>query len=112
MSLNFSHIKGDTFDQVNFELKINDVLVDLTGAIIQMQLRSDIDDATPSLSWTSVGNAGITINGPTIGQFKINQQIINIPYGEYLYDINIIFPNGVVKTYVQGIFSIVSDITH
>jgi len=67
MSLNFSHIKADTFDQVNFELKINDVAKNLTGAIIRMQLRKTADDTTPALSLTSVASAGITITSPTTG---------------------------------------------
>jgi hypothetical protein len=36
MSLNFTHIKGDTFDEVAFELKINNVAVNLTGAVIKI----------------------------------------------------------------------------
>ena len=39
MSLQFTHIKGDTFDQVAFQLKINESAVNLTGATIRMQLR-------------------------------------------------------------------------
>ena len=35
MSLNFQNIKGDTFEEVNFEVKINDVAVDLTDSISQ-----------------------------------------------------------------------------
>jgi len=111
MSLNFSHIKGDTFDEVNFELKINDAVVNLTGSTIRMQLRKNADDVTPALSLTSVANAGITINAPTLGQFKINQQIIDIPIGEYLYDIQLTYATGVVKTYIKGTFSITAEIT-
>ena len=111
MSLNFSHIKSDTFDQVNFELKVNTVVKNLTGAVIRMQLRKTADDTTPALSLTSVGGAGITITSPTTGLFKINTQIINIPVYDYEYDIEIEFADGTVKTYVQGIFSITQEIT-
>lgn len=111
MSLNFSHIKGDTFDEVNFELKINDAIVNLTGATIRMQLRTNVNDVTPALSLTSVANAGITINAPTLGQFKINQQIIDIAIGNYLYDIQITYSSGVVKTYIKGTFTITQEIT-
>jgi hypothetical protein len=111
MSLNFSHIKADTFDQVNFELKINNVAKNLTGAIIRMQLRTNPNDTTPALSLTSVGGAGITITSPTAGLFKINSQIIDIPVYDYEYDIEIKFADNTVKTYVQGIFSITQEIT-
>ena len=111
MSLNFSHIKADTFDQVNFELKINNGAKNLTGAIIRMQLRKTADDTTPALSLTSVASAGITITSPTTGLFRINTQIIDIPVYDYEYDIEIKFADNTVKTYVAGIFSITQEIT-
>jgi hypothetical protein len=111
MSLNFSHIKADTFDQVNFELKVNNVAKDLTGAIIRMQLRTNADNTTPALSLTSVGSAGITITSPLSGLFRINAQIIDIPVYDYEYDIEIRFADNTVKTYISGIFSITQEIT-
>ena len=113
MSLDFSHIKGDTFDEVNFEVKINNVALNLTGAVIKMQLRKDAyDHINPaSLSLTSVANAGITIISPTLGKFKINSQVIDIDVYNYFYDIQITLSNGVVKTYVNGFFDILIDVT-
>jgi hypothetical protein len=111
MSLNFSHIKADTFDQVNFELKVNNVAKDLTGATIRMQLRTNADNTTPALSLTSVGSAGITITSPLSGLFRINAQIIDIPVYDYEYDIEIRFADNTVKTYISGIFSITQEIT-
>ena len=60
MSYNFTHIKGDTFEAVNFALIKNSVVVNLTGATIRMQLRSECGGLV-ALSLTSVANAGITI---------------------------------------------------
>jgi hypothetical protein len=111
MSLNFSHIKADTFDQVNFELKVNTVAKNLTGAIIRMQLRTNADNTNIALSLTSVASAGITITSAVNGLFKINTQIIDIPVYDYEYDIEITFSDATVKTYVSGIFSITQEIT-
>jgi hypothetical protein len=111
MSLNFTHIKGDTFDDVAFQIKINNSVVNLTGAVIRMQLRKNANDSTAALSLTSASSAGITITNATTGQFKINKQIIDIPVFNYLYDIQFTFSGGDVKTYVQGTFSIKSEIT-
>jgi len=111
MALNFTHIKGDTFNQVAFELKIDTVAVNLTGAVIKMQLRKNASDVTPALSLTSVSSAGITITAPTLGQFKINEQIIDIAVETYQYDIQITFASGIVKTYVAGSFNITPEIT-
>ncbi len=111
MSLNFSHIKGDTFDEVNFEIKKDGVAVNLTGATIKMQLRKNANDVTPALALTSESSAGLTITGATLGKFKINQQIINIEVANYQYDIQITFADGVVKTYIAGAFNITQEIT-
>ena len=111
MSLQFTHIKGDTFDEVAFQLKINNTVVNLTGANIKMQLRKCYSDTTPALSLTSVSSAGITITSPTTGEFKINTQIIDIEVYNYVYDIQITLASGVVKTYVQGGFNITNEVT-
>lgn len=111
MSLLFTHIKGDTFDEVAFQLKINDVAVNLTGATIKMQLRKKYSDTTAALSLTSVSSAGITITTPLEGRFKINTQIIDIEVYNYVYDIQITLSSGVVKTYVQGGFNITNEVT-
>jgi hypothetical protein len=113
MSLDFSHIKGDTFDEVNFEVKINNVALNLTGAVIKMQLRKNAYDhvTTPALSLTSVASAGITITQPTLGRFKINSQIIDIEVFNYSYDIQITLSSGVVKTYINGFFDVIIDVT-
>jgi len=110
MSLNFSHIQGDTFEEVNFAIIKNAVALDLTGAIIKMQLRKECG-GIPILSFTSVANAGLTIANAIGGLFNINKRIINIPEYYYLYDIEITFSNGDVKTWVEGNFVIKCDIT-
>jgi hypothetical protein len=109
--MNFTHIKGDTFDKVDFSIKINNVVLDLTGATIKMQLKKTANSAVPSLSFTSVASAGITITNPTGGLFKINEQIIDIEVFNYSYDIQLTIASGVVKTYVSGTFNITKEIT-
>lgn len=110
MSLNFSHIQGDTFEAVNFEVKKNNTAVNLTGAVIKMQLKKECG-GVPILSFTSVGSAGLTITSAANGLFKINKQIINIPEYNYSYDIEITFADGTVKTWVEGNFVVKCDIT-
>ena len=109
--MNFTHIKGDTFDEVAFSIKINGVALDLTGATIKMQLKKSNYLTVAALSLTSVASAGITITSPTLGLFKINQQIIDIEVFNYAYDIQLTLASGVVKTYVSGTFNITKEIT-
>lgn len=110
MGLNFSHIKGDTFEAVNFAVVKNTVALSLTGAVIKMQLKKECDGVA-ILSLTSVASAGLTITNAAGGLFKINQQIINIPEFNYVYDIQITFADGTVKTWVEGNFVVKCDIT-
>lgn len=110
MSLNFEHIKGDTFEAVNFAVIKNAVVLNLTGAVIKMQLKKECG-GVPILSFTTVASAGLTITNAAGGLFKINKQIINIPEYNYVYDIEITFSDGTVKTWVEGNFVVKCDIT-
>lgn len=108
--LNFSTKRGDTFDEVLFELKKNNVAINLTGATIHMQLRK-APGGPVFLNLTSVSSAGLTITDATAGKFKINTTIINLEANVYLYDIEITFSSGEVRTWVSGQFTILNDIT-
>jgi len=110
MALDFTHKKGDTFEVVNFEMLINTVPINLTNCILRMQLRKEYGGVIIK-SFTSVANAGLTITNPTLGLFKINKQIIDIPAFSYLYDIELDYQDGTVKTYISGNFIINNDVT-
>lgn len=110
MALDFTHIKGDTFEAVNFEMLLNAVPIDLTGCILRMQLRKEYGGVIIK-SFTTVASAGLTIVNPTLGLFKINKQIIDIPAFVYIYDIELDYQNGDIKTYIKGNFSVVNDVT-
>lgn len=110
-TLNFSHVNGDTFDEVPLVVTINGVKADFTDAIIRMQLRKKACDLKAVLSLTSVANAGLTIIDAINGLFKINKQIIDIDIYNYVYDIEIEFGNGDIKTYIRGNFNILAEVT-
>ena len=110
MNLNFEHKKGDTFEAVPFEYLIDTVPLDLTDAVVRMQLRQQ-SGGTIFLAFTSVASDGITITDATAGKLKINKQIIDIKSANYLYDIEITLANGDVNTDVSGYFLITEDIT-
>ena len=111
MALNFTLTIGDTFSEVAFEVKKNGTAIDLTGATIKMQLRKNYSDVSPALALTSVSSAGITITTAASGQFKINEQIIDIEVFNYVYDIQFTLSTGEVKTYVKGGFNITPEVT-
>jgi len=90
---------------------VDGVALDLTGAVITLQVRLTRDTA-PVISLTSVASAGITIVTPASGIFKINKQIFTAPPGVYQYDIQFELASGDIKTYVSGAWSVIGDITH
>jgi len=110
MALDFTHIKGDSFEAVNFQMLVNTVALNLTGCTLRMQLRKEYGGVI-FLSLTSVASAGITITTPATGLFRINKQIINIDAANYIYDIELIKADGTVKTYISGNFLITNDVT-
>jgi hypothetical protein len=108
-----THIKGDTFDGVEFTLVLNSAPVDLTNAVIDMDVRKKVNPKSSSLLRISSTTGGIEIGTPaTSGIFSIVPQIVDIAAGEYVYDIQIAFPDGEVKTYIAGDWTITQDITH
>lgn len=106
---NIEHYKGDTFKQIPMVYKLNGTPQDLTGAVIRMQLRKE-KDGVSYLELTSVDDAGITITDALNGAFKINEQIIDIQSGNYIYDIEFNI-NGIIETLIKGDFIITNDVT-
>lgn len=102
-----NHISGDTFNGVQFEVLVNNVALNLTGANIIMKLRQNNNINVYYELTTTNGN--ITINEPTNGKFNINQQIINFTPAKYNYSIEVHLSNGNIYTYIQGIWTIIAQ---
>ena len=103
-TVNFTHKRGDTFYQTPINYKINNVDVDLTDAVILMQLRKE---AGGVVAFTPA----ITITDAVGGDFQIDEQIINIPACTYQYDIQVTLSDDTVVTWIGGLFIINDDIS-
>jgi hypothetical protein len=110
---NFPNLrKGDTYPGAVFTINVNGSPLDLTSAEVDIDLRLTALGAVAK-TFTSVGGGGITISAtPTDGTFTIDDQIVDIAAGTYLYDIEITLSNGVVMTPVWGNWQIIQDITY
>lgn len=108
------HKKGDTFDGILFTVTVNGNPVDLTGAIIEMDIRNPDTEVSVLRLTSDIGEGGgITIDAnPTLGKFSLDSMIINIPAEVYDYDIQITFTSGIIKTYVGGKWNIEQDVTY
>jgi hypothetical protein len=105
-------IKGDTYDAVLFTITVNGVAIDLTDAIITMDMRLT-PTGVAAKSFTTVASGGITIlNPPTAGKFELDSWDVDIDAGKYVYDVQIEFETGDIRTYVGGSFEVIQDVTY
>ena len=112
-------VRGDTFAGISFELNTqaspSDPLVpiSLVGATVKMQVRIEPDSATNLIEWISSNAAQITITGIDNNKINILAKRIpaNAPAKKCVYDVQITFADGTIKTYIGGIFEILKDVT-
>jgi hypothetical protein len=100
--------RNDTWSQV-FQILANNVAVNLTGCTITIQVRKTASASSIDLT-LSTADSTITIGGASSNQITLNKKV-TIAAGSYLYDMNVLFPSGEVKTYVWGSFFVQEDIT-
>lgn len=102
------HRRGDTWDGINsISININGVPINLIGASVKMEFRQSIDSPV-ALTLSTNQNSIQIINANTI---RILPKLIEIPFAKYYYDLQVTYPNGTVKTYMEGSWEIVPDIT-
>jgi hypothetical protein len=105
-----SHHRGDTWDGINsITINVNGSPINLTNASIKMEFRQAVD--SPSVLIFSTTNNTIQVVNPLTGTFRIPARKIEIPFGEYLYDLQVTYADGTVKTYMSGVWNITPDIT-
>jgi hypothetical protein len=100
--------RNDTWAQV-FAITANNVAVNLSGSTITIQVRKTASATSIDLT-LSTADSSISIGGASNNQITLNKKV-TIAAGSYLYDMNVTFPSGVVKTYVWGTFFVQEDIT-
>jgi len=112
MTYNFpDQISGDTWDGISsITILENGSAVDLTDCDVFIQFRTSKNLASPVFLEMSNYNNKVGVVSPLLGLISISEQELNIPEGEYVYDLQINFPNGDVKTYLTGNIKILSQI--
>ena len=101
--------RGDTWDGIpSIGIKENGVPVNLSGAVVSIELREDYD--TPVALTLSTLTSTISVL-PTLSAVTIFPTIIGIPPAIYQYDLQVVYPTTRTKTYLQGNWEIYFDIT-
>jgi hypothetical protein len=113
MNYNFpKHISGDTWDGINsITIKSRNIPIDLTNCIINIQVRSAFNLASPVVFEFSTIDDSILIISPLSGIINIPSKLVDIPVGLYKYDLQIQYPSGSKKTYLMGEWEIIPNIT-
>lgn len=101
--------QGATFNNV-FTYKVGGTAVNLTGYTAAMQVRTSYT-ASPIISLTT--SSGITLGG-SAGTITVNisaTTTASYTSGQYIYDLELTSPSGVVTRLLQGRFTITSEVT-
>lgn len=102
-----NHIKGDTFESIQFTVTINLSPLNLIDATIRMDLRNGKE-----LIQRFDLDGGLTIKDAENGVFAFDKQVIDVEIGDHSYDIEFTLSDESVKTYIKGNWKITQDKTH
>lgn len=108
MSSGVEIFRGDTWKRT-WTITSGDVPVDFTGASAKLQVRKtrEPNDIEIILEAT-IGN-GLSFEGD--GVIKLFVQTESLLSGKYYFDLEVTFPDGVIKTYEQNTLNLKQDIS-
>jgi len=98
--------RNDTWQQV-FTLLSDTTPINLSGATVYIQVRKG---CAGTLALTLTNGSGVTIGGVSNNQITVNK-LVDIDKGNYVWDMQVTFTSGVVKTYLEGDFIVYDDVT-
>jgi hypothetical protein len=100
--------RNDSWSQT-FAILADTTPVDLSGCTILIQVRPTPASSVVALT-LSTANSSISIGGVSRNLITLNK-IVDVAAGAYVYDMNVTFPSGEVKTYLWGNFIVSEDIS-
>lgn len=99
--------QGATYVQ-EVELKINDVVLDLTNVTIRGQIRRAFTDALPTETFTCTKTD--SVNGKFTFSLLASETTLLVP-ATYLYDIEVELQDGTVFRVLQGKAKVSAEVT-
>ena len=107
-TLNITCRRRDTFSLNINVTDADDDDFDFTTHTGKMEVR---DEAGGTVLLTlQTGGSGITLTDGLIALLK-DAATMNIAAGEYVYDLQVIYPDASVKTWFRGTFTVSEDVT-
>lgn len=98
--------RNDTWQQV-FTLLADTTPISLVGATIYIQVRKGCGGV---LALSLTNGSGATIIGTFNNEISVSK-LVNIDKGNYVWDMQVTFPDLTVKTYLEGDFIVYDDVT-
>ena len=105
--------RGNTFKARKLVIEIlnNNITtpLNLTGCAILIQFKLTTR-FNAFLEWNTADNS-ILITDAVNGEFEMQQTLLDVTPSIYMYDVQVTFPDGTVKTYFKGNFKIEADVS-
>jgi len=103
------HITGDTWDGLGTLTFVrNGSAIDLTNASVELEVKSVFNLASPVVLNLTTENSGIVIvNPPTSGIITVPERIVDIPVGNYSWNITVKDSLNVITTFYSGNWKII-----
>jgi hypothetical protein len=105
-------IKGDTFTGLKMTFYDGEgedkTPMDLTGASVVIAFKKGAGQNAVFAFKTS--DATITIPAPANGQIFLMPRVMNYPAYTYVFDVEVTFLSGTVKTYFKGNWRVCQDV--
>jgi len=99
-------MKGDTWN--GLQIIIEDPIYDLAGCTARMHFRKSRPDGSLAFSYSTEDGTLVR----TGNVFQMQPKKLDYSAGEYFFDIEITFSNGVVRTYYKDKIQIVQDVSY
>jgi hypothetical protein len=97
--------RGDTYTR-SFAFTQDGSPLSFAGATITVQVKKKSTDTVNILEFKT-GGAGITVAANVITLDKL----VDVPAGAYVYDFEVTFASGSVRTFLYGPFTVTQDTT-
>ena len=84
--VNIETKRNQTWAGLTVQFLLNDLPVDLTGAVIKMQIKKEACSPTPEVEFTATDGT-IVITNAAQGRFAVNPYVFDLDPRNYYYDI-------------------------
>ena len=102
-----ARLAGDTWPGVSFTISVNEVPVDFTGCTVDMAFKRR--SKLGKLEWLLSSDTGAIVILDNI--ITVTPRLLTLDPDNYVYDLQVVFPDETVRTYVTGNFTVLKDIT-